>query len=104
MKGKTMKYTMLILAALLVLSVVGTAGAQDIDGAKRFISRYDLAAPWRVIDVQDVWPLHLAFNRTPGDYVPLAWDIDRDGIISTRDINSVAVRVGCTAEDDCYWR
>jgi hypothetical protein len=96
----------LVLIATLVLCVPAYGQSDDNPPttAKSYLSRYDLAAPWHVIDQQDVWPLHLAFNRTVKDYVPVAWDLDGDGRIGISDINAVAIRVGCTANDACYWR
>ena len=107
------RYTILILTALLVLSAVGTAGAQEaIDGGRVMPvspemfgpSQFDLAAPWGVIDNQDVMPLILALNKTPGNEAPWAWDLNRDGRINSQDINAVVSRLGCTAADACYWR
>ena len=107
------KHTILILAALLVLGVVGTVGAQEtIDGGQLTPvspemfgpSQFDLAAPWGVIDNQDAMPLLLALNKMPGNEAPWAWDLNRDGRINSGDIGVVVFRIGCTAADACYWR
>lgn len=102
----------LILAALLVLSAVGTAGAQEtIDGGRLMPvspqmfgpSPYDLVAPWGKIDGEDIKPLALALIRSPGPDVPWAWDLNHDGVIDIADIGMVAARYGCTVVDACYW-
>jgi hypothetical protein len=113
------RYTILILAMLLVLGMVGTAVAQEPVGGPEFsadalrpisgeamtmISRFDLAAPWGVIDMQDMLPLQLALHRVLGTEVPWAWDLNHDGVVSIVDLGLVAARQGCTVVDACYWR
>lgn len=103
--------TLVILAALLVLSAVGTAVAQEtIDGglaaagAQSFgPSRFDLAAPWGVIDREDALPLVLAVYKVPGAEAPWAWDLNHDGRIDMIDVSLIAARQGCTVVDACYW-
>lgn len=106
------RHTILILAALLVLSVVGTAGAQEtMDGGRLTPvspvmfgpSQFDLAAPWGVIDTQDVNAIKLAFGKTPNVDAPRSWDLNYDGVIDVGDVGMVAGRYGCTAADACYW-
>lgn len=103
----------LLLAALLVLGVVGTAGAQEtIDGGRLTQvspemfspAQFDLAAPWGVIDAQDLLPLQLALGRPMDGTIPSSWDINRDGMIDIIDLGMVAARYDCTAADACYWR
>lgn len=104
--------TLVILAALLVLSAVGTAVAQEtVDGGLAAAgaqslgpSRFDLAAPWGVIDREDALPLVLATYKVPGTEAPWAWDLNRDGVINVVDLGMVAARQGCTVVDACYWR
>ena len=108
------KHTILILTALLVLSVVGTAGAQEPIGPGRPMpinlqvfglpSRYDLAAPWGVIDMDDVYAIALGIDKTPGVDAPRSWDLNFDGVIDVGDVGMVAGRYGCTAASPCYWR
>ena len=109
------RHTIIILAALLVLGAVGTALAQEpvsVDGrimpvgVEQFSgpSRFDLAAPWNVIDGQDLLPLRLMFGRYMDETIPYSWDLNRDGVIDIIDIGMVAARDGCTVVDACYWR
>jgi len=106
------KHMILILAALLVLSAVGTAVAQEtIDGrlsAPTGVqgmgpSPYDLVAPFGRIDLEDIKPLQLALLQSTGENVPYAWDLNHDGMIDMLDISMVAGRYGCTVVDACYW-
>lgn len=106
------KHTILILTALLVLGVVGTAGAQETIGDGRLMpispqmfgpSRFDIAAPWGVIDMQDVYAIALGFGKTPNVDVPQAWDLNLDGAIDIADLGMVSARYECTVADSCYW-
>jgi len=106
------KQMILILTALLVLSAVGTAVAQEtIDGMSASAgaqgmgpSPYDLVAPFGRIDLEDIKPLQLALLQPTGEHVPYAWDLNHDGMIDMLDISMVAGRFGCTVVDACYWR
>ncbi len=107
-----MKKVFVILVVLFVLSMVGTAGAQETSGGRLPVglemfgpspSRFDLAAPWGVIDGQDLLPLQLAFD-VPISAAPYAWDINHDGVIDVADLGMVAARHNCTVVDACYWR
>ncbi len=109
-----MKKVFVILVVLFVLSMVVTAAVaqEEIDGSRAMPvagpenfgpSRFDLAAPWGVIDTQDLLPLQLSFGKLLTD-VPWAWDINHDNVIDIVDLAMVAARQGCTLVDACYYR
>jgi hypothetical protein len=112
-KETIMKKVFVVLVMLLVLSMIGTAvvAQEEIDSNKRLPvtpnsfgpSQFDLAAPWGVIDAQDLLPLQLAFGKPVAD-APRAWDINHDGAIDIVDLAMVAARQGCTITDACYYR
>lgn len=88
----------IVLTALLATTVAAAGPATGLVG------RFDLAAPWGVVDEQDVLAIALGVTKAPGTEAPWAWDLNYDGMIDVADVGMVASRVGCTVVEPCYWR
>ncbi len=89
---------------LVILAAVLLTGVAAVGQPSGLIGQYDLAAPWGVIDEQDILPLSLAFGRPLGKEVPWSWDLNHDRVIDILDIGMIGARQGCVITEACYWR